>query len=58
VPDGVAAQYATIEEEVAAEGGDTTAGSWRVAYLVEPAEPWDQERQFRAPAPGETHSSR
>jgi hypothetical protein len=59
VPEGVAEQYATIEEEVEAEGGETNAGPWRIAYIVEPAEGWFERRggalRFRAPAPGETH---
>jgi hypothetical protein len=59
VPAGVASQYAILEEEIAAEGGDTTAGPWRVAYIVEPAEPWFEShgghQGFRAPAAGETH---
>jgi hypothetical protein len=58
VPEGVAAQYATIEEEVAAEGGDTVTGPWRIAYIVEPAEGWFEPRggelRWRAPAAGET----
>ncbi len=40
VPEGVAQQYATLEKEIAAEGGETRSGNWRVAYIVEPAEPW------------------
>jgi hypothetical protein len=59
VPAGVAAQYATIEEEVKAEGGETNSGPWRVAYIVEPAEGWFERRgdgfEWRAPAEGETH---
>ena len=59
VPAGVAKQYATIEEEVAAEGGDTGSGPWRIAYIVEPAEGWFEpgggELRWRAPAKGETH---
>jgi Fe2+ transport protein len=59
VPEGVVAQYATIEEEVAAEGGETTAGPWRIAYIVEPAEGWFERvgngLRWRAPAPGETN---
>lgn len=59
VPAGVAHQYATIAEEVAAEGGEATKGAWRVAYIVEPAEPWyvttAGKQVRRDPAPGETH---
>jgi hypothetical protein len=59
VPEGVAAQYHQIEEEVAAEGGEQRVGPWRVAYIVEPAEGWfDQdggELRWRAPAQDETH---
>ncbi|MQA88162.1 MAG: hypothetical protein GEV03_26965 [Streptosporangiales bacterium] len=59
VPDGVAAQYATLEEEIRAEGGETRSGEWRIAYIVEPAEPWfeprDGRQSFREPAEGETH---
>jgi Fe2+ transport protein len=59
VPEGVAEQYATIEKEVEAEGGETTAGPWRVAYIVEPAEPWFERRGdrfvWRPVERGETH---
>jgi hypothetical protein len=55
VPAGVIAQHETIEAEIGAEGGETTAGEWRVAYIVEPAEPWFEGGRFREPAPGETH---
>ena len=55
VPAGVAEQYATIGEEVAAEGGETQSGAWRIAYIVEPAAPWFVGERFRKPAPGETH---
>ncbi len=59
VPPGVAAQYATVEEEVKAEGGETNSGPWRVAYIVEPAEGWFERRgdgfEWRPPAEGETH---
>jgi len=55
VPAGVVAQYETIEQEIAAEGGETTSGPWRIAYIVEPAEPWFDGERFREPAPGETH---
>lgn len=58
VPAGVAEQYAVMEEEIAAEGGETTSGDWRVAYIVEPAEPWFEDGtadSFREPAAKETH---
>lgn len=56
VPEGVADQYATLEAEIAAEGGETTSGPWRVAYIVEPAEPWfEADSTFRAPADDETY---
>lgn len=42
-----------------AEGGEKTVGQWRVAYIVEPAEPWYVTREgrqvFREPAAGESH---
>src|SRR4051794_29773541 len=40
VPEGVAREYTTMGEEIRAEGGETTQGQWRIAYIVEPAEPW------------------
>ncbi|MEX5254720.1 iron transporter [Kocuria arenosa] len=59
VPEGVAAQYATLAEEVEAEGGRTTSGDWEVAYIVEPAEPWFEttagDPTRREPAIAETH---
>lgn len=59
VPAGVATQYATVEEEVKAEGGEKDSGPWRVAYIVEPAEGWFERRgdgfEWRPPAEGETH---
>jgi hypothetical protein len=59
VPEGVTAQYATLADEVEAEGGRTTSGDWEVAYIVEPAEPWfettGEEPTRREPAEGETH---
>ncbi|TDL38129.1 iron transporter [Kocuria rosea] len=59
VPEGGAAQYATLAEEVQAEGGRTSSGDWEVAYIVEPAEPWFEttsgEPTRREPAEGETH---
>lgn len=59
VPAGVADQYATVNEEIASEGGETTIGEWRIGYIVEPAEPWFENGggavSFREPAAGETH---
>ncbi|MDQ3886275.1 MAG: iron transporter [Actinomycetota bacterium] len=59
VPKGVVAEYTTLEEEIAAHGGDTTSGPWRVAYIVEEAEPWfvptGTGYRWRKPVPGETH---
>ena len=59
LPAGVAHQYATIADEVATNGGEVTKGLWRVAYIVEPAEPWfvttAGKQVRRDPAPGETH---
>jgi hypothetical protein len=59
VPQGVAQQYATLEKEIKAEGGETRSGEWRIAYIVEPAEPWFEPKgsaqTFRKPAAGETH---
>jgi Fe2+ transport protein len=59
VPAGVAAQYSILQEEVAANGGQTTSGPWRIAYIVEAAEPWYEPRGekmfWRTPKPGETH---
>lgn len=59
VPKGVATQYATLEQEIAERGGETTSGPWRIGYIVEAAEPWFEPAgdgyRFRAPAAGETH---
>jgi len=59
VPGGVAAQYATVNEEIEAEGGRLRSGDWEIAYIVEPAEPWFEtstgEPVKREPAAGETH---
>jgi hypothetical protein len=59
VPDGVVHEYATMAEEIEAEGGETTQGQWRIGYIVEPAEPWFEasagEQVRRDPADGETH---
>jgi len=48
VPEGVAAQYAVLEEEIAAEGGSVESGDWRIAYIKEPAEGWFQAENGRA----------
>jgi hypothetical protein len=59
VPDGVVHEYATMAEEIAAEGGETTQGQWRIGYIVEPAEPWYEtsagQQIRRDPAADETH---
>jgi hypothetical protein len=59
VPQGVAAQYRQIADEVAAEGGEQRVGPWQIAYIVEPAEGWfetvDGERRWRAHTAAETH---
>jgi hypothetical protein len=55
MPEGVATEQRLIAEEIAAEGGETPVGPWRIAYVVEPAEPWFEDGEFREPAPGETH---
>lgn len=58
-PEGVAHEYATMAEEIAAEGGQTTRGPWRIGYIVEDAEPWYETHEghqvFREVAAGETH---
>ena len=58
VPEGVAAQYSVLEEEIAAEGGATESGPWRIAYIKEPAEGWFRTENgrvvWRDPAHGET----
>ncbi|RZU73051.1 hypothetical protein EV384_1447 [Micromonospora kangleipakensis] len=52
-------EQATLAKEIKAEGGENTAGPWRIAYIVEGAEPWyraDGGKQvLREPAAGETH---
>lgn len=59
VPKGVASQYSVLEEEIGEAGGETTSGPWRIAYIVEKAEPWFEgyngEQKFHQPAEGETH---
>ena len=58
VPEGVAAQYSVLEEEIATEGGATESGPWRIAYIKEPAEGWFRTENgrvvWRDPAHGET----
>ena len=58
VPEGVAAQYSVLEEEIAAEGGAVESGPWRIAYIKEPAEGWFRTENgrvvWRDPARGET----
>ena len=58
VPEGVAAQYSVLEEEIAAEGGAVESGPWRIAYIKEPAEGWFRTENgrvvWRDPAHGET----
>jgi hypothetical protein len=59
VPPGVAQQYTVLEEEIKANGGEQTAGPWKIGYIVEAAEPWFEghsgHQQHRPPQPGETH---
>ncbi|MGW8363281.1 iron transporter [Streptomyces wedmorensis] len=62
VPAGVVEQYTVLEKEIAERGGQTTAGDYRVGYIVEAAEPWFQGEHGahgklvnREPAKGETH---
>ena len=58
VPEGVAAQYSVLEEEIAAEGGAVETGPWRIAYIKEPAEGWFRTENGRVvrrdPERGET----
>jgi hypothetical protein len=58
IPEGVAAQYSVLEEEIAAEGGAVESGPWRIAYIKEPAEGWFRTENgrvvWRDPARGET----
>lgn len=44
-PAGVAHQHTVLEAEIAANGGETKAGEYRVGYIVEAAEPWFQAEQ-------------
>ncbi|WP_406640219.1 iron transporter [Amycolatopsis sp. WGS_07] len=59
VPQGVASQYTVLEKEIKDAGGQTKVGPWRIAYIVEAAEPWyaaeGGHQHFRKPATGETH---
>ncbi|MFE0257477.1 iron transporter [Streptomyces sp. NPDC059010] len=61
-PAGVAHQHTVLEAEIAARGGETKAGEYRVGYIVEAAEPWFQSEHGghgklvnREPAKNETH---
>jgi hypothetical protein len=58
VPEGVAAQYSVLEDEIAAEGGAVESGAWRIAYIKEPAEGWFRTENgrvvWRDPQRGET----
>lgn len=44
-PAGVAHQHTVLEAEIAANGGETKVGEYRVGYIVEAAEPWFQAEQ-------------
>lgn len=59
IPQGVVSQYTVLEQEIKDAGGETTVGPWRIAYIVEAAEPWyhtdNGQQHFREPASGETH---
>ncbi|MFE0133441.1 hypothetical protein ACFWY6_18010 [Streptomyces sp. NPDC059037] len=61
-PAGVAHQHTVLEAEIAARGGETKAGEYRIGYIVEAAEPWFQGEHGahgklvnREPAKNETH---
>lgn len=61
-PAGVAHQHTVLKAEMAARGGQTTAGEYRVGYIVEAAEPWLRAEHGahgklvnREPAKDETH---
>ncbi|GHB67752.1 hypothetical protein GCM10010377_68320 [Streptomyces viridiviolaceus] len=70
-PAGVAHQHTVLEAEIAARGGETEAGEYRIGYIVEAAEPWFESKDSkggkhaghdmggelvnREPAKGETH---
>ncbi len=58
-PEGVAAEYATMAEEIESAGGQKTQDGWKVGYIVEAAEPWytshHGDQHFREPQAGETH---
>ena len=59
VPEGVAQQYSVLQEEIKANGGETTAGPWQIGYIVEAAEPWfeghEGHQSHRPPQANETH---
>ena len=59
LPQGVVSQYTLLEQEIKDAGGQTTVGPWRIAYIVEAAEPWYHaeggQQHFREAAAGETH---
>jgi hypothetical protein len=59
IPQGVVSQYTVLEQEIKDAGGETTVGPWRIAYIVEAAEPWFHaeggQQHFREAAAGETH---
>lgn len=61
-PAGVAHQHTVLEAEIAARGGETKAGDYRIGYIVEAAEPWFHSEHGahgklvnREPAKDETH---
>ncbi|MGP3924730.1 iron transporter [Streptomyces sp. 8N616] len=58
-PAGVAHQHTVLEAEIAARGGETRVGEYRIGYIVEAAEPWfhaEHGKQVnRTPAKDETH---
>ncbi|NBE51818.1 iron transporter [Streptomyces boluensis] len=68
-PAGVAHQHTVLEAEIAANGGETKAGDYRIGYIVEAAEPWFESKEGgkhaahgmdgklvnREPVKGETH---
>ncbi|MEU9111562.1 hypothetical protein AB0D04_07165 [Streptomyces sp. NPDC048483] len=61
-PAGVAHQHTVLEAEIAAKGGETKAGDYRVGYIVEAAEPWFHSEHnghgkmvHREPTKNETH---
>ncbi|TXS40916.1 hypothetical protein EAO75_39370 [Streptomyces sp. uw30] len=61
-PAGVAHQHTVLEAEIAAQGGETKAGEYRIGYIVEAAEPWFRSEHGthgklvnREPTKNETH---